>query len=216
MTLGAGDRPEHLPYVREGFAVIAYEIEGAVPERAPWSEAIAGAKQFESAGYGVADARLALDFALARVPEIDKTKVISAGHSSAATLSLLVAAGEPRIRGCIAYAPVCDVGLHLSHETLTVFSKMYPNAESFFSNSSPMNHIGELHCSVFLFHALDDSVVPPGTVIDFAERLKRSNPNVTLVTVARGNHYNSMIDEGIPAAIRWAKTLTAYTAAPKP
>ena len=45
---------------------------------------------------------------------------------------------------------------------------------------------------------------------------KRSNPNVTLVTVAGGDHYNSMINEGIPAAIRWAKTLTAYTAAPKP
>ncbi|MDQ3819217.1 MAG: hypothetical protein M3362_16290, partial [Acidobacteriota bacterium] len=79
--LGAGDRPEHLPYVRAGFAVIAYDVEGAVGRGATESEIIKGAKAFEAAGYGVADARFALDYALARVPWIDPAKVIAAGHS---------------------------------------------------------------------------------------------------------------------------------------
>ena len=38
----------------------------------------------------------------------------------------------------------------------------------------------------------------------------------TLVTVASGNHYDSMINEGIPAGIRWAKSLPGFAAAPKP
>ena len=32
MDLGDGDRPEHLPYVRSGFAVLAYELDGMLPE----------------------------------------------------------------------------------------------------------------------------------------------------------------------------------------
>jgi dipeptidyl aminopeptidase/acylaminoacyl peptidase len=207
MTLGEGDRPEHLPYVHAGFAVIAYDIEGAVPKGAQWSEAIIGTKAFESAGYGVADARLALDFALARVPQIDGARVFSAGHSSAATLSLLVAAAEPRIRGCIAYAPVCDVGKQLRPETANVFSRIFPNAQMFLQKSSPVNHIAEFHCPVFLFHADDDSVVPASGVVEFAERLKKANQPVTLVTVETGDHYDSMIRKGIPAAIRWAQSL---------
>jgi dipeptidyl aminopeptidase/acylaminoacyl peptidase len=200
--------------VHAGFAVIAYDIEGAVPEGTPWPKAIEGVKAFESADYGVADARLALDFALARVPQIDAARVISAGHSSAATLSLLVAAKEPLIKACIAYAPVCDVGKHLPAETVNVFSKMFANAETFLQNSSPVNHVAELHCPVFLFHADDDSVVPASGVIDFADRLGKTNQHVTFVTVESGDHYDSMIRKGIPAAIRWVKSLPGIAASP--
>ena len=214
MALGPGDRPEHLPYVHAGFAVIAYEIEGAVTGRA--LNAIAkGAKKFEAAGYGVADARLALDYALARVPEIDPEGVVAAGHSSAATLALLVAASDPRIKGCIAYAPVCDVEGHLPETTFNTLSGVIPNFRSFLQNSSPVNHISELRCPVFLFHADDDSVVPENGVTDFAERLKKSNPKVTFVRVSSGDHYDSMIGEGIPAGIRWVKSLTGFVAGPK-
>lgn len=102
MTLGEGDRPEHLPYMQAGLAVVAYEIEGAVSPAARTPELVKAAGVFRRAEAGLFDTRKALDYALARVPAIDPKRIYTAGHSSAGTLSLLVAQHEPRIAACIA------------------------------------------------------------------------------------------------------------------
>jgi dipeptidyl aminopeptidase/acylaminoacyl peptidase len=56
---------------------------------------------------------------------------------------------------------------------------------------------------VFLFHALDDRNVPVSQTTNFAALLKKTNKDVTLDTSARGGHYQSMIDAGIPRGIAW-------------
>ena len=40
-----------------------------------------------------------------------------------------------------------------------------------------------------------------------AARLERLGKNVSLVTVATGNHYDSMIQHGVPRRIEWMKGL---------
>jgi hypothetical protein len=49
--------------------------------------------------------------------------------------------------------------------------------------------------------------VPTEQVSRFAELLGRTNRNVTFVRVPTGNHYESMIQEGIPRGIEWLRGL---------
>lgn len=207
MRLTDGDRPEHLPYVRAGFAVIAYEIDGPLIDDPLDHEVAQAVKAFENAEAGLANARLALTYAAAMVPQIDPTRIYSAGHSSAATLSLLVAAHEPKIKACVAFAPVANVAYHLGSQTLNYLSALVPDVREFLARSSPATDPSTLRCPLFLFHAEDDSVVPISGSADFAQQVKKTNPDVTFVRASGGDHYDSMIREGVPQAIKWLKQL---------
>jgi dipeptidyl aminopeptidase/acylaminoacyl peptidase len=212
MALGEGDRPEHLPYVKAGFAVVAYEIDGALGEGAGEAEVLRAARAFRKAEAGLANAREALRVVRARLPQIDAGQVYTVGHSSAATLALLVAARVPGIRACVAYAPVCDVEAWLGDRLLPLASEL-PGFREFIRGSSPSRNIATLRCPCFLFHADDDSTVPTAEVAGFAAQLQKSNSHVTFARVASGNHYDSMIQQGIPRAISW---LLASPAGRKP
>jgi len=207
MGLGDGDRAEHLPYVRAGFAVVAYEIEGSLPDKPTNGEVRAAMRAFRGADAGLADARAAIDYALAKVPKIDPRRLYTAGHSSAGTLSLQVAEHDPRIAACVAYAPCCDVPARIGAETLGDLDKVDSGFGGFLSDRSPGAHPAALRCPLFLFHADDDSNVPTADVAAFADAVRRTNPHVTFVRVPTGNHYQSMIDQGIPHAIHWLRAL---------
>jgi dipeptidyl aminopeptidase/acylaminoacyl peptidase len=206
MDLGDGDRAEHYPYAKAGFIVVSFEIDGHVPNNAPDSAILKGARQFKAARAGLANAKVALDFALAKVPNIDAKRIFIAGHSSAATLALLFAEHEPRIKGCAAFAPVTDVEDRIGNVAASLDSSI-PGYRDFLRFSSPRTHVDKLKCPVFLFYAKDDTTVPPRQTTDFAETLKKTNAAVTLVSVARGGHYDSMLREGIPKAIQWFQKL---------
>ncbi len=208
-SLGDGDRPEHLPYVRAGYAVVAYEVDGDQPEHPTDQQIVDSAQAFKDADAGIANARSAIDYALAKVPQIDPKRLYSAGHSSAATLSLLAAEYDPRIAACIAYAPVCDVPKHLGEKFITAFEAVIPGYREFMSLSSPNSHTEKLRCPLFLFHADDDTVVKAEDVDPFAALVKQTNPNVTYTTVPNGNHYESMVNQGIPDALEWLGKLPA-------
>ncbi|MCI0489226.1 MAG: prolyl oligopeptidase family serine peptidase [Blastocatellia bacterium] len=207
MSLGEGDRPEHLPYVREGFIVAAYELDGPLADSPDDDEIIAAARAFKEADAGVANSSTTLDYLLAKVPAIDRDRIYTAGHSSAATVSLLVAAHNPRVKACVAYAPACDVVGRVGEQLIDILSSDIPGYREFIRRSSPDHMANDLRCPIFLFHADDDSVVPTSEVTSFAETLKKTNSNLTYVRVSRGDHYDSMIDEGIPKAIEWLKGL---------
>jgi dipeptidyl aminopeptidase/acylaminoacyl peptidase len=214
MKLGDGDRAEHLPYVHSGFAVVAYSLNGHLDDAQKSSDAaaIAAARAFRDSEAGLADARRALDFVVAKVPAIDPERLYSAGHSSAATLSLLFAENEPRLKGCIAFAPCSDVEKRLDPRLVQGFGRSIPGFADFIRNSSPRNHASRLACPLFLFHADDDSNVPVAESVAFAESVKETNPKVTFVRAKKGNHYDSMIREGIPRAIRWLRDQSAAAA----
>ena len=200
-SLGEESRAEHLPYVRAGYAVVAYEVDGEQPEHATDQQVVASAQAFKDADAGIANARSAIDYALAKVPQVDPKDLYTTGHSSAATLSLLVAEYDPRIAACIAYAPVCDVPKHLGDKFLTAIDAVIPGYRDFMTLSSPNSHSEKLRCPLFLFHADDDSVVKTEDVDAFAALLKQTNSNVTYTKVPNGDHYESMINQGIPSAI---------------
>jgi dienelactone hydrolase len=202
--MGEGSRPEHYPYVRAGFAVASFDIDGAIPDLAKASDAafLIAARQFRDARAGLVNAKAALDFVLANAPNVDPDRIFIAGHSSAATLALLVAEYEPRIKACAAYAPVADVEARLA-EVIPQLDGALPGYREFLHFSSPKTHADKLRCPVFLFHAEDDRNVPISQCTDFAALLKKTNPKVTLVTTDSGDHYDSMIREGVPKGIEW-------------
>jgi dienelactone hydrolase len=208
MSLADDDRKEQLPYVRAGFAAASFEIDGHVPDLQEANEAalFKGAREFRDARAGLANVKMALDFLLAKDPDIDAERVYIAGHSSAATLALLAAEYEPRIKACAAYAPATDVPGRLA-AAIGMLEEKLPGYRDFLGLSSPNTHPEKLKCPAFLFHARDDGNVPVAQTEQFAALVRKTNPQVTLVIARRGGHYESMMNEGIPKGIAWLKGL---------
>ena len=138
--------------------------------------------------------------------KLDANRVFIAGHSSAGTLALQAAQNDPRIKACAAYCAVTDVPQRLS-PILPQLSRKVPGLHQHLREKSPHTNVNKLTCPTFLFTAKDDANVPPTETIRFGEELKKSNANVTVVTVPRGGHYDAMINQGIPQAIAWMKKL---------
>jgi dienelactone hydrolase len=201
MQIGDADRPEHIPYVQAGFAVVAYELDGP-----SWGDEPEDMRKafdaFKASRAGLVNARNALEFALTKVPEINPTRIYSAGHSSAGTHALLFAAHEPRLAGVIAYAPATDLPKWFGPR-LRVLSFVLPDLVDFVTQSSPSTHAAQIKCPTFLFHAEDDQTCEIAESRAFAQTLKAQGTDATLATVPTGDHYDSMIDQGIPQAIQW-------------
>jgi dienelactone hydrolase len=199
---GEGNPDEYISYVQAGLAVLVYELDGPSGEEgdvAAMQEALAA---YRGSRAGLVNARNALEYALTKVPEVNPAKIYAAGHSSAGTHALLFAAHEPRLAGVIAYAPACDVPKWFGPR-LWMMSKLLPGSTDFITQCSPSTHQARIKCPTFLFHAEDDSICEPAETQAFAEQLKQQGTDVTMVTVPTGDHYESMIQQGIPAAIDW-------------
>lgn len=206
MALGEGDNAEQYPYAQAGFIVVAYSIDGDVKNQENEKEMIAGIKAFRRANGGIENAREAIDYALARIPEIDTKRLYVAGHSSAATLAIQVAENEPRIAACAAYAPVTNFQERIG-AGLTQLEPVEPGITDFLNSISPITQVDKLRCPFFLFHADDDSNVPLSDNEQFAALARKANSKVTFVRVPTGEHYDSMIKQGVPRAITWFKSL---------
>ena len=210
------DDPEHMPYVRAGFAVIAYAVDGAIanPDDVTYEEVKSAAIAFKNAEAGMLNARHAIDYALKMIPGIDPKRLYSAGHSSAGRISLLLAETDPRIAACIAYAPVTDPerrAFKIAADAAQYLEQNVDGFRGFLKSSSPVEHAAQLRCPLFLFHAKDDSLIDIAESEAFAELVKKSNPRVTFVSVDSGDHYDAMVREGVPQAIQWLRTLNATT-----
>ena len=201
---------ETLPYVKAGMAVVLYSLDGPVDnvETATDAEVVAAYKKFSAACAGLVNGRNALEFVLARMPQVDADRIYTAGHSSAGTLSLLLAEHEPRVNACIAYAPATDVERRMADLTANrQMVRLFPGLEDFLKQSSPLTHTAHLKCPVFLFHARDDSNVSWTDTQTFAFRVGSSGTQPTTKFVGFGEHYDSMILQGIPGAIDWLSEL---------
>ncbi len=210
MELGDGDRGEQLPYARAGFAVVAYELDGHIgdPQKASDADHTRGMTQFLRARCGLVNARNAIEFTLKKLLQVDPARLYTAGHSSAATISLLVAENEPRIAACVAYNPRVDLGKHLASPADRQWLKAHVNGwEAYIKEYDPRKNESKLKCPVFLFHTLDDTVVPPTESRDMASRLRAAGKSVTLVLGTKGDHHDPMMEYGIPRAIDWLTKL---------
>lgn len=204
MRLGRGDRAEHLPYVRAGYVVVSFDIDGPISRSMSDERALASIKAFRASEAGVANGVAALDTALRLVPTIDRKRIFVAGHSSAATLALLLAADDERIRAVAAFAPVTNVVSHLPQTARDRLEQAMPGYGDFLRDSSPIEHAAALATKpVFLFHALDDRVVSPEESARLFAAMANRNPASVRVVVQSGGHYGSMIRDGVPRAIDW-------------
>ena len=209
--------PEHLPYVRAGFAVVAYDLDGALanPDDVTFEQVQTAATAFQNADAGMLNARHAIDYALKMVPAIDPKRLYSAGHSSAGRVSLLLAETDPRIAACVAYAPVTDPerrAFEIAADAAQYLESNVDGFRDFLKKTSPVQQAAQLRCPLFLFHAADDSRISIAESEAFAELVKKTNPRVTFVRAASGDHYDSMVEEGVPQAIEWLEKVTATTA----
>jgi dienelactone hydrolase len=200
---------ECLPYAEAGMAVVMYSLDGNLDDEdsEDREKTRAAYERFRDAQAGLVNARNALEFALARMPEVNREKIFAAGHSSAATLSLLFGEHEPRLAGCVAYAPATDVETRLKEVTDNPVSNLtFPECKSFLKRSSPKTHADQLKIPAFVFHAANDKNVPAADSRDFAAGLKARGADITFREVPDGGHYDAMIDDGIPAGIKWMKS----------
>ena len=201
------DRPEHVPYVRAGFAVMAYELSGAMAEEKKsytYGEMKEPVTRFMEAEGGLINGRTAIDYVLSKVPEVDPGQLFACGHSSAATVALNLARGDGRIRACCAYAPGVDVEKWWNNADK--MERVVPGFRAFPAKHSPLRHVAEFNCPVYLFHADDDSLVSLADTQEFVEAMQAAGKKITFERVATGEHYQSMIDKGIPGGIKFMES----------
>ena len=205
---------EVLPYAEAGMVAIFYSIDGGLPdsvnennEQQVMTAATKAYPFFTASGAGVVNGRNALEYAIAKIPSVDPNRIYSAGHSSAGCLSLLLAAHEPRIKRCVAYAAAYDLEVRMEDMTSNfLMQQMFPGIAGFIRQTSPIKNVGRFTQPIFVFHAVDDGNVPIGDALRFRQEMEAAGKELTFEQVPNGGHYMSMINQGIPMAIQWLKS----------
>jgi dipeptidyl aminopeptidase/acylaminoacyl peptidase len=210
MAMAQGDRAEHLPYVHAGYAVVSFDISGPRPDSDSDEAATTAIMAFLAARLGVQDGVAALDQALRLLPNIDPQRLFLAGHSSAATLVLQIAAEEPRVAGVAAFAPVSNVRAFL-YENLGLGRSGMTAAVA---KQSPDAIVDKIKLPVLLFHATGDEAVPVEQSRALAQALRQLGRSPSYHELEGGDHYLSMLKHGIPLALQWFPTLHGGAKAP--
>ncbi|MCA9058857.1 MAG: prolyl oligopeptidase family serine peptidase, partial [Planctomycetaceae bacterium] len=207
---GADYHDETLPYAEAGFLSIQYSLDGAVYNEDDTAEMTKAYRQFRAAGAGTVNTRCVIEFVKQRLPEVDPRRIYVAGHSSAGTVSLLAAETFPNdVAACIAYAPCSDPEAFHADAPGFLLNTIFPGFRSLDQHYSPIRKADQLKCPLFLFQATDDSVVEAAETKKMAEAARKHNNQVTYSEVGFGDHYDSMIQQGIPKAISWLRTIDA-------
>lgn len=201
---------EVMPYLDSGIAVVFYSIDGPMTvdqsaDEQTYAFALGQAfRLFTAAKAGVVNGRNALELVLQRFAQVDPKRIYSVGHSSAATLSLLLAAHEPRLAGAIAYAPITDLRIRLGElQEDRDIQRLLPGLSLYLRSGSPIHFLDRYTCPLFVFHARDDENEPFANTEIFVNAMKGKNAKLIFAPVPNGGHYQAMIDQGIPQAIKW-------------
>ena len=161
---------------------------------------------FLNAQAGLINARVAIEYATTQVPSIDPKRLYTVGHSSAATVALLVAENEPRIAALRRLRARRRRQSEFSARGAAAIAQLVPGADQFFTRFNPSVNESKIACPLFLFYADDDARFA-SQVRELGARLQAAGKQVTVSSVASGGHYDSMINEGVPRAIEWLKSL---------
>ncbi len=198
MGLAEGDRAEHLPYVEAGYQVVAYEIDGIGEHEDDMA-------QFGAANSGLDNARHAFRYALDVLPS-DPDRVFAAGHSSAGNLTMLFAAHEPRLAGAVVYNSPGDGCWCQADAFLATLALSFPDLPAWCQQGHPASHLHHLEVPLLLFGSREDLVTPA----DEIEATAAAHPDapIELRVLDEGDHYTSMIEAELPAAIQWMATQT--------
>lgn len=209
----AEDSASYLPFVKEGMVTVTYSIDGHMPYGlnpnggTRYMKALSKAYQnFIAADAGVKNSQAAIDYVLSRLPMVDREKIYTWGHSSSATLALLLAAKDSRVKRCIAMAPVTNMKTRLGDllsEPQAV--GLFPGIERYLTSGSPDTYCTSLKSKVFLAHARDDDNVPYADSEAFARKHKSEGGDIAFYGIPTGGHYAEMLELSMPEAVQWLK-----------
>ena len=148
---------------------------------------------------------------IAQLPKrfgLDAGRILVMGHSAGGQLALALAGHQPSVRHVISLAGVVDLqrawDLHLSNSAVAEFLGGPPNQVSeHYREADPMQL--DIKAEQWLFHGLEDDVVPPAFSRDYCDR-KRKKENVHLVEIAKAGHFE-LIDPRSAAWLEIEKTV---------
>jgi dienelactone hydrolase len=207
----------YINYAKAGYAVIAYDIDGYIDQIGRINEAtlvtqpdklvISSLKAYKASDAGVLNAKLAIDYAVARLPQIDPDAMYVAGAGAGGTTSLMVAATDKRIKAAIAYSPTIDIPKQYSSLVETI-SKTVPGYKDFIDRSSPHRNIEKMNKPIFIFH--DDRLTETSLedTTNFVALVKKNNPSISL-THDRDKEFpngDDMTSTSIKQSIEWLNT----------
>jgi dienelactone hydrolase len=207
----------YINYVKAGYAVIAYDVDGYIDQigrinetslvTQPDKVVINSLKAYKASDAGVLNAKLAIDYAVARLPQIDPDAMYTAGSGAGGTLSLMVAATDKRIKAAIAYSPTTDVPKQYGSLVETI-SKAVPGYKEFIDRSSPHHNIEKMNKPILIFH--DDRLTETSLedTTNFVALVKKNNPLISLTHDQDKEFPNGdgMTSTSITQAIEWLNT----------
>lgn len=204
--LGPGDQDEHIPWVKAGFAVVAYELSGDPgSDDATNVQMKAAAEEFRQAKSGLTNARVAMAYAKEKLSFVDPRRFYTAGHSSAGTMAMYVAVMDPQVSAVAAFMPAVDVRAWLGPQGINVIqqSKIVPNAGEYVTRISPTTYIDRISQPVFLAYVGNDDPGITKPAEKFCQEMREKGKDITTLRIPTGDHYNSMIDDALPMAVDW-------------
>jgi acetyl esterase/lipase len=139
---------------------------------------------------------------LPRRYHLDAEKVAVMGHSAGGQLALCLASHQASVKHVISLAGVVNLqrawDLHLSTNAVVEFLGGPPDqVPEHYREADPMQL--EVKAEQWLFHGLEDDVVPPPFSRDYCDRKKRRKENARLVEIAKAGHFE-LID---PRSAAW-------------
>ena len=180
----------YINYAIAGYAVIAYDIDGYIDQidrinetslvTQPDKLVINSLKAYKASDAGVLNAKLAIDYAVARLPQIDPDAMYTAGAGAGGTTSLMVAATDKRIKAAIAYSPITDVSKQYGSLVETI-SKAVPGYKDFIDRSSPHRNIEKMNKPIFIFHDDRSTKTSLEDTTNFVELVKKNNSSISLI-----------------------------------
>ncbi len=217
-----GDDLEALKYVDAGMAVLVYELpgevdmEGLAAGRVSDAQYVQETRKFWASGGGVRNAQYAMRWLKENAAEIDPARLYAAGHSSAGTVALLVAARDARVKKVAVYAAPYELASWIEQPVLTALKTILPELPEQLAQTSPKTHAKGIQADVFIFHAKGDQNVAYGDSVAAAAHLRGLGKSVTMSSVDGGNHCDSVINHGIPRAIKWFNGQDVSSPSPPP
>ncbi|MFK8112994.1 MAG: alpha/beta hydrolase family protein [Rubripirellula sp.] len=172
MNLCDEDIEPMLPYVERGFAIIAYETDGCQPdfERDPTSADIAQmTRRYVASKAGLINAKRAISYALEQFPEIDANQLYTIGHSSGAKQALLLSTHDDRIRGCVAFAPACQMDISSKMTVARIGGSDAGELTREVQRSMPLVHASKVSVPMLLVYSENDRITRPAEVLTYAK-----------------------------------------------
>ncbi len=204
---------EYMGYVKAGYAVIVYDVDGAIQDMNKINEVpilthpdkivTARLKAYKASDGGVLNAKLAIDYAIARIPQIDPNAIYTAGYGSGGTIALMAAATDSRIKGAIAFTPVTDIPKKFPNLIENV-SKVVSGYPEWIERNSPSQNAAKMTKPLFIFQDDNSTVNLPADTNSFIDLVSKSNKSVTFFHAPIVQTFQTNVPpSGVQESIDW-------------